>query len=215
MGRKTIAGLLAVVLLTTLTFGFTAQQAEASLPDTWSASYELPADGSNDSTSDYVVVRNDTGATGAIEIRAWKDNKTAIVNFTNIKNITVNFTDAGFPWSEFKSFIQGTGGGTLKMVLSSDESHLMNFTFNGVPSWTELYLDSTVFNESNYTYSDGTLTMPNMSMSTHTIEFYYQSVGDSIVDVIYPALQVAFFVALIAAILKGVTKVIDKAKRGF
>lgn len=160
------------------------------------------------------TVKYDKKYNGTIQVDAWKDNMTAKVTFRNIHNVTLNLSKIGLDLDDVKSYLQTSGGGTITIILATPTSHEMNFTITGVPEWHKAYLDGSDWSTASYTYTNSTKQLDfTLSMSTHTIEFDYQSIGEEWTDTLVPMFITMLSFMLVLAVVRGVVGIAQKAMK--
>ncbi len=130
----------------------------------WSPSGDEPA------TDATYSVKYNVSYQGHIAMQAWATNKTVTVNLDNIENLTLYINETDIDLSSYASLLK-TYGGDIHLKLNADTDKV-NFTIHDIPEWDTILLDGSVWNSSNYTYTDGVLTF-NLSMSTHDITLSY------------------------------------------
>lgn len=176
--NKTIT-VIAVSLIIILFLSLTAPITQASTPD-YDDSWSIPADGSEDSTEYYQIVRQNTSSGASISIKAWSSNTTVLTEFSNIKSVKLFLNATDVSLSDYQSYLSLMG--SIDIIVKADTPKI-NFTFTDIPQFKKAYLDDTEFTDYNY-YSDNETLSFTLNMSTHTITLSYGYLGDLITVVL-------------------------------
>lgn len=175
--------LLSVAVLTVI---YPSATAVDDSPD-YESSWELPSDGSNDTSEYYSITRSDGSSEGNIHVRAWKDNKTVRVDLTNIDTIKLYFNATDINIEDYKKFLD-IAGGELTIILSSDVS-TVDFTFVGIPEFMTAEIDGEEWTDYDYYSSNETMEF-SLDMSTRTISLFYEGALGELVTIVLFAVMI-------------------------
>jgi len=129
--------------------------------------WNIPDDGSEDSSNYYNITRIDNNASATIHIKAWISNRTISITFDNIEEVEIYLEETDINLEEYKSYLNALDN-NIKILLSSEQSVEISFTITGIPEFASAELDGEEWNE--YNYNDETNSMNfSLNMSTHEI----------------------------------------------
>lgn len=174
--KKIISGMMALGILLTALFvpvGVSEGADDTDYSNTW----ELPADGSNDTTKYYHVVRDNTSKSGEIYIKGWLSNRTALIHFDNIAEVDLYLNETDFDPKEFVSSLSLLDT-EVTLLLRSATSTTIDFDIHSVPEFEEISLDGDDFKD--YTHSNDILSF-KLSMSDHEISILIDGIMEELI----------------------------------
>lgn len=197
--KNKIATISAVVILVLSAFVCLSAVSTAQSPD-YEQTWVLDEDGSEDESDYYNVTRADDTSEGELTIRAWEDNTTIRMDFTNIESVELYLEETEVDIDDYRSFLNAVGG-EVTIIVATESVSTMDFLITGIPEFAEAQLNGGTWDAYNYDSSTNTMDF-DLDMSENEITLIY---GGWLGDVI----SLVVVVAVINIIFKSFKGAVD------